>query len=55
MTLRNYGNISLKQTFPNEIPPEQPIQLTFYWFMQEIYTNLLSLLVKEKTGVETKS
>ncbi|EGF49325.1 hypothetical protein HMPREF9446_03961 [Bacteroides fluxus YIT 12057] len=45
-TWRNYGIISVKQIFPYENPFFIRIYLTFYWYIQEICTNLLCMVAK---------
>ncbi|EGF53232.1 hypothetical protein HMPREF9445_01016 [Bacteroides clarus YIT 12056] len=35
------------QIFPYKNPSLKHIYLTFYWYIQEIYTNLLCILTKK--------
>ena len=47
MTLRIYEFISGKQIFPNKNTVLKQIFLSFYWFIQDIYTILLSTHAKK--------
>lgn len=47
MTLRIYEFISGAQIFPNKNTVLKQISLTFYWFIQDIYTILLSTHIND--------
>jgi len=53
--LRNYGIISVKQIFPYKNTASSPIYLSFYWFMQDIYTILLCIDIKNRHYKQSNS
>jgi len=47
LTLRIYEFISGAQIFPYKNTVLKQISLSFYWFIQDIYTILLSIHIKQ--------